>query len=80
MDKARRNGGRGVKDGWTAHNKTGNGTERAKTRVGNGRRNGRDGNEERAKHKKRDGRDGNVGRRAHDATGKRTVRTEALSE
>ena len=30
--------------------------------------------------RKLDGRNGNVGRRAHDATGKWTVRTEALSE
>ena len=49
VDKARQNGtrnGRGGKDGRTAHNETGNGAERAKTRVGSGQRNGRDGNAE----------------------------------
>ena len=54
VDEARRNGkrsGRGGKEGRTARNATGNGTELAKTRVGNGRRNRRDGNAERATHK-----------------------------
>ena len=39
-----------VKDRWTAHNEKGNGTERTKTRVGNGRRHRRDGNAEQATH------------------------------
>ena len=68
VDKARRNGkrsGRGGKDKWTAHNETGNGTERAKTWLENGQSNGWDGNAEQATHEK---------------TGKETDRTEALNE
>ncbi|XP_075247451.1 uncharacterized protein LOC142340645 [Convolutriloba macropyga] len=68
VDEARRNGkrsGRGGKDGRTARNATGNGTELAKTRVVNGRRDGRDGTAERA---------------THEETGNETDRTEALSE
>ena len=53
------------KDGRTARNSTGNGTELAKTRVGKRRRKGRDGTAERA---------------AHEKMGNETDRTEALSE
>ena len=54
-----------MKDGRTARNATGNGTELAKTRVGNGQCNGRNGNAERA---------------THEETGNETDRTEAVSE
>ena len=84
VDEARRNGkrsGRGGKERRTARNATGNGLELAKTRVGNGRRNRRDGNAERATHKETgnemDGTEMSVDGLD---TGKRTARTEALSE
>ena len=48
----KKTGNRRKRIGWTKHDKTGNGTERAKTRVGNGRRNGRDGNAQQTTHEK----------------------------
>ena len=85
-NEARRNGkrdGRGGNDGRTERNKTGNGAELAKNAVRK-RATPRTG-QKRCTSKarragERDGQDVKFGLRAHGATGKRTVRTEALSE